>query len=65
MTLALEHPSVGSHSAQILPSGEGMLESLYTTVISGLLRVRRRAWGVARVLLHFIAVKTALYKHRW
>lgn len=49
MTLALEHASVGSDSAQILPSGEGMLESLYTTVIFGLQRVRRRTRGVARV----------------
>lgn len=48
MTLALEYASVGSDSAQILPSGEGMLESLYTTVIFGLQRVRRTR-GVARV----------------
>lgn len=48
MTLALEHASVGLGSVQILPSGEGMLEPLCTTVIFGLQRVRRRARGVAR-----------------
>lgn len=49
MTLALEHASVGSDSAHILPSGEGRLESLYTTVIFGLWRVRKRTQGVASV----------------
>lgn len=49
MTLALEHASVGSDSAQILPSEEGSLESHYTTVIFGLWRVRKRSQGVAGV----------------
>lgn len=55
---ALEFASVGSDSAQILPSGEGMLEEkAYTTVIFGLQRVRRRTQGVARVYwLHALAV---------
>lgn len=57
MTLALECAFVGSNSAQLLPSGEGMLESLYTTVIFGLQKMRRRTQGVARVYwLYALAV---------
>lgn len=57
MTLALEWASVGSNSAQILPSGEGILESCYTTVIFGLQRMKRRPRGAARVYwLYALAV---------
>lgn len=57
MTPALECASVGSNSAQILPSGKGILESCYTTVIFGLQRMKRRTRGVARVYwLYALAV---------